>query len=62
MIGRMTFWYSYALNLPRNRSADFQISLAKLSSFGLFSERAILSIPVAAPRRLCGLVAVLAIT
>ena len=41
MIGRMTFWYSYALNFPRRRSADFQISLARLSSLGLLSERAI---------------------
>src|SRR6266496_3218033 len=40
MIGRMTLWYSYALNFPRRRSADFQMSPARLSSLGLLSERA----------------------
>ncbi|MEQ1836882.1 MAG: hypothetical protein ABL858_00865 [Candidatus Nitrotoga sp.] len=30
-----------ALNSPRSRSADFQISLVRLSSLGLLSERAI---------------------
>lgn len=34
----MTPWYSYALNLPRSRSADFQISPARLSSFGLLRD------------------------
>ena len=38
MMGRMTLWYSYALNLPRSRSADFQMSLARLSSLGLSIE------------------------
>src|SRR5436309_15736992 len=39
MSDSMTFWYSYALNLERNRSADFQISPARLSSLGLLRER-----------------------
>src|SRR4030095_7493775 len=38
MMGRITFWYSYALNFPRKRSADFQTSLARLSSLGLLRE------------------------
>jgi hypothetical protein len=36
MMGRTTFWYSQALNLPRNRSADFHVSADRLSSLGLF--------------------------
>src|ERR1017187_10427777 len=35
MMGNITLWYSYALHFPRKRSADFQISFARLSSFCL---------------------------
>jgi hypothetical protein len=38
MMGKITFWYSYALNFPRKRSADFHTSLARLSSLGLLRE------------------------
>src|SRR5206468_7867031 len=46
MIGRITFWYSYALNLPRRRSADFQISSARLSSLCLFRTGEVFAIRV----------------